>query len=391
MTPSVDLAWPDIDGRLHHRSVSSADLGPVVDSITISGKDLGWPGLTETVHPAPDPVGLISPWRSGGEVRLCRLVDASGRHAPVCSRSVLGRAIERAASLGGAELVMAAEVEFMLRRGAGGEPVYPYIENYGIVAGAPYEPILRAIRDLHFGPVRVTASNPEYGPGQFEVNLSHGPALAAADAVALLRSHAEEIASANGLVADFAAKPGADLSGNGLHVHQSLWSQGSNRFWSDGLSAEARFYLGGLLASLGELAAVGSPSEDAYLRREVGSFCPTVVSWDGDNRTVAVRALADSEPATRLEQRDAAADANPYLVFAGQIHAGLEGIEGELDPGPRTTGNAYERDDLPQLPMGLGEALARLQASDLAIKVLGEDAHASLCAVLSGRVRSTVR
>jgi len=201
----------------------------------------------------------------------------------------------------------------------------------------------------------------------------------------------KELARAHGLVADFAAKPREDLSGNGLHVHQSLWSRSRNRFWSDGLSAEAMAYLGGLLASLCELAAIGSPSEDAYLRREVGSFCPTVVSWDGDNRTVAIRALADSEAATRLEQRDAAADANPYLVFAGQVHAGLDGIDHDADPGERTTGDAYARDDLPRVPAELGQSLALLEESDLAVRILGSDVHQSFCAALEARVRSTVR
>ena len=390
MSSAVDLAWPDFDGRLRHESVSEETIRPVVDSIALTGEELGWLALDETVHPAPDPSPFPSPWNPGRQARLCRLVRSDGSPAAACSRTVLARAVHRCAS-GGVEPVMAAEVEFMLRRDEGGEPVYPFIENYGIAAGAPYEPILGAVRDLDFGPVRVTASNPKYGPGQFEVNLSHGPALAAADAVALLRSHTEELASARGLFADFAAKPGPELSGNGLHVHQSLWSQGRNRFWAEGLSSEAHGYLGGLLESLRELAAIGSPTEDAYQRREVGSFCPTVVSWDGDNRTVAVRALADSESATRLEQRDAAADANPYLVFAGQIHAGLDGIEAGVDPGPRTTGNAYERDDLPVVPAGLAEAGRLLEGSETAVRALGVEAHASFCAVVSGRIGSPAR
>ncbi|MCB0877239.1 MAG: glutamine synthetase [Solirubrobacterales bacterium] len=390
MSESVDIAWPGFDGRLRHETVAADELGTIMGSIALTGEELGWPGLSAVCHPAPDPAGVPSPWHPGREARLCRLVDATGRPDAGCSRSALARAVDRAASVG-AEPVMAAEVEFLLRRGADGDPVYPYIENYGIVAGAPYEPILGAVRALGFGPVRVTASNPEYGPGQFEVNLSHGPALAAADAVALLRSHAEGLARSRGLEADFSAKPGAELSGNGLHVHQSLWSHGRNRFWSDGLSAEGRAYLGGLLASLRELAAIGSPTEEAYLRRESGSFCPTVVTWDGDNRTVAIRALADAEPATRLEQRDAAADANPYLVFAGQIHAGLDGIDADTDPGPRTRGNAYARDDLPAVPTGLAEAFELFEASALAVRVLGCNAHESFCTALSDRVGSATR
>lgn len=387
MSEPVDIAWPDIEGRLHHVTVAADDATGVIDSVGLTGDDLGWDGLTDVIHPLPDRSALMSPWNAGRQVRLCRLVDDEGAPAPACSRSTLLRATDRAAAAGGRP-IMAAEVEFVLRNGDDGEPVYPHIENYGIVAGAPYEKVMRAVRSLSFGETRVTASNPEYGPGQFEINLSHGPALSAADAVSLLRSHVEELSRGHGLVADFAAKPREDLSGNGLHVHQSLWAEdGSNRFWSDGLSADAMAYLGGLLGSLVDLAAIGSPTEDAYRRREVGSFCPTVVSWGGDNRTVAVRALDESEGATRLEQRDAAADANPYLTFAGQIQAGLDGVESGADPGERTTGNAYVRDDLPRIPVGLGEALRSLERSELAVRVLGAEAHGSFCRALAGRVR----
>ena len=135
-----------------------------------------------------------------------------------------------------------------------------------------------------------------------------------------------------------------------------------------------------------ELAALGSPSEDAYLRRENGSFCPTVVSWGGDNRTVAVRALADDEPATRVEQRDAAADANPYLVLAGQLRAGLRGMAAGSDPGEAITDNAYDHHELPALPTDLDSALALLRSSDLGREVLGERGHAAFLATIHERV-----
>jgi glutamine synthetase len=387
MSISIDLAWPDIDGNLCHRAVAGDGAGPRLE---VDPAQLGWRGLAGPVRPVPDGPPLPSPWGRDRTVRLCRLVTADGEPSPACTRSVLARAIEHATGQG-ATPVMAAELELLLRRSPGGEPVYSFIENYGIVAGEPYEPIMRRIRALRFGHVRVTASNPEYGPGQFEINLSHGPAMAAADAICLLRAHAAELAAEAGLVADVTAKPGSELSGNGLHVHQSLWDDDRNRFWADGLSAAGRGYLGGLLRFMPELAALGSPSEDAYLRREVGSFCPISVSWGGDNRTVAVRALSESEDATRLEQRDAAADANPHLLMAGQLRAGLVGMEHALDPGPATTGNAYERDDLPRLPKGLGEAVALLEESELASCLLGRRGHAAFCEAVGGRVRSAAR
>lgn len=383
MSELIDLAWPDVDGRLHHQPVAAAEVG--ANEIEIEPATLGWVGLEGPLRPVPDGPGFRSPWNPGSEARLCFLADGDGERSAACTRTILARALSAAEAIG-ASPVMAAEVELLLRSAPGGEPVYPFIENYGIAAGAPYEPIMRRLRALRFDSVRVTASNPEYGPGQFEINLSHGPAMAAADAVCLLRSWGETAAADAGLVADFSAKPGADLSGNGLHVHQSLWRGDRNVFWEGGLSAAGRSYMAGLLDAMAELAALGSPSEDAYLRREDGSFCPTVVCWGGDNRTVAVRALEDSEGATRVEQRDAAADANPYLIFAGHLQAGLRGIETGADPGPATTGNAYERRELPLLPTDLGTALDLLERSELGRATLGAETHAALLATLRGRV-----
>ncbi|MCC6791725.1 MAG: glutamine synthetase [Thermomicrobiales bacterium] len=383
MSELVDIAWPDIDGRLQFESVAAAEANAA--ELEIDPAELGWVDLGGPLRPLPDGPRVESPWNPGRAAQLCVLVERDGGRSAACTRTVLARAIAAADAIG-LRPVMAAEVELLLRDSPGGEPVYPNIDHYGIVAGAPYEPIMRRLRGLRFESVRVTASNPEYGPGQFEINLSHGPAMTAADAVCLLRAWSETTAAAAGLVADFSAKPGAELSGNGLHVHQSHWRGDRNAFWEDGLSAAGRSYLAGLLDGMPELAALGSPSEDAYRRREDGSFCPTAVCWGGDNRTVAVRALDGSEGATRLEQRDAAADANPYLTFAGQLQAGLRGIERGADPGPATSGNAYDRDDLPQLPTDLGTALDLLERSDLGRVTLGADSHAALVATLRERV-----
>lgn len=383
MSELVDIAWPDLDGRLRFESVRDAEASAA--ELEIDPVELGWADLTEPLRPVPNGPRIESPWNPGRAAQLCFLVDRAGERSAACTRTILARALAAADRIG-RRPVMAAEVELLLRTRPGGEPVYPNIDHYGIVAGAPYEPVMRRLRALRFESVRVTASNPEYGPGQFEINLSHGPAMAAADAVCVLRSWSETTAAAEGLVADFSAKPGDELSGNGLHVHQSLWCGDRNAFWDGGLSAAGRSYLAGLLEGMSELAALGSPSEDAYLRREDGSFCPTVVCWGGDNRTVAVRALDGSEGATRLEQRDAAADANPYLIFAGQIQAGLRGIERGADPGAATTGNAYDDDELHRLPTDLGVALELLESSDLGRVTLGTDTHAALLATLRGRV-----
>ncbi|MBN8868665.1 MAG: hypothetical protein J0H66_02145 [Solirubrobacterales bacterium] len=378
----VDLSAPDRSGRLRYFSVPASGGVEAAASIRVDPAALGWDGLDGPLTLEPDEHGHVSPLDSRREVRLCRLLGPDGGLSPACTRSVLDRALGEAAGLGH-EVIAAGEIECYLLDPEDRSPVYESIENYGIVAGAPYEGIMRQVRALGPAGVPVMASNPEYGGGQFEINLHHGPALAAMDAVALLRSYVGAIAARHGLLASFVAKPAPDLSGSGLHVHQSLWGPDGNMFWDgQGLSRAGRGYLAGLLNGIAELAPLGSSTTISYTRRTDGSFCPMNVSWGGDNRTLAVRVLDEDENATRIEQRDAAADANPYLVLAGQLKAGLDGMTGNLEPPPETEGNAYANRDLPPLPRTLPDALDLFRGSDLAISVLGEEAHSAYCAIL---------
>jgi glutamine synthetase len=104
------------------------------------------------------------------------------------------------------------------------------------------------------------------------------------------------------------------------------------------------------------LALFGCPTPNAYHRRTDLSFAPTVICWGRDNRTLAVRAIEGDPSSTRVEQRDASADCNVYLTFAGQFAAGLDGIDRALDPPDPVEGNAYERVGLPRVPRTFLEA-----------------------------------
>ena len=199
--------------------------------------------------------------------------------------------------------------------------------------------------------IPIEASNPEYSGGQVEVNIEYGPALAAADRATLMRSLVRVLARKAGMNVTFMAKPWTDEAGNGMHVHQSLWRDTRNAFSEgDGLSQVARHYAAGLLSRIREYALLGSPTPNAYHRRSDHTFAPTRVCWGADNRTLAVRAITDRPKSTRLEQRDAAADCNVYLALAGQIAAGLEGVREHREPPPPAVGDAYAREDLPDLP-----------------------------------------
>jgi glutamine synthetase len=379
----LDCVWVDRHGRPRVVAAPETDVDDALGTVRITAREAGWDIDGRLLRLAPDVASRRpSPWDPRRDVVLCDLLDLDGTPSDLCPRVVLKRALSRAVDAG-YRVVAAAEVEFHLTDDDG-EPVSRRIDNYGIVEGAGFEDILRDVRALDDAGVPVTATNPEYGGAQFEVNLRHEDALQAADAVTLLRSWIGVAARRGGLRATFAAKPWPDGSGSGLHLHQSLWRGDANAFFdAGGLSREGEGYLAGLLGGITELTPLGSPTPSAYRRRSDGSFCPTAVCWSGDNRTVAVRVLTEEEAATRIEQRDAAANANAHLALAGQLTAGLRGIEQGLVPPAAVRGNAYGRRDLPTLPRTLHEALDAFAVSSLAVSVLGKEARDTLIAALT--------
>src|SRR6056297_299454 len=179
----------------------------------------------------------------------------------------------------------------------------------------PRQPLLRAVaacRQAGFEP-RLAA--------ELEINLRHAPALEAADHALLLRGMVKQAARRVGLEATFMAKPFAEESGNGFHLHHSLWRDGRNVFAEGGrLSDLGRAYLGGLQGAMREGSLVGSTHPNAYRRRRRYSYAPTEPNWGVDNRTVALRVIEgegpDDDDPVRVEERTAAADCNPYLLAA---------------------------------------------------------------------------
>jgi glutamine synthetase len=381
----TDVTWIDLLGR--PRAIRTpTDLVDeplrVPRSAVLAGYG-GYPSVEGELLAVPDlDTFRIPPWSEAPAVVMADLREQDGSESPLCSRTTLKR-ILAAAALDGFEISAAAELEFFLINPATREPIYPEIENYSITKGAETEAVLRRVRnELREMNIPVEASNPEYSGGQVEVNLTHGAALEAADAATLLRTLARAIAREEGLDATFMAKPWTDQAGNGMHVHQSLWNDGKSVFHDRGhLSEKARSYLAGLLTRLAEFALFGCPSPNAYHRRTDLSFAPTVVCWGGDNRTVAVRSIEGNESSTRVEQRDASADCNVYLTFAGQFAAGLEGIRQHQTPPAPVAGNAYGRDDLELVPTTFLEAFDRLEGG-VAGELLGKETVQAYLAVL---------
>ncbi len=346
----------------------------------------GYPDMVAVPDPA---TARDVPWQHRTALVLCDFVHRDGATVPISPRDLLRRVVTRARGMGFEPLV-GIELEFYLLLESPASLAVKRPEQltavderpsvYGVLAGSRHEPFTRRLREslLALG-LPVGACNPEAGPGQFELNLRHAPALAAADQALLLKTAVKEIAAQEGLTATFMAKPRSDWPGNSCHLHLSLLADRRHVFHDpgapDGASPEMRSFIGGLLASMAELTAVMAPTPNSYRRLGPYSWAATTATWGVDNRSAGLRAVGDDASTRRVEHRQAGGDANPYLATAAALAGGLHGIEegcGAPDPSP---GDLYAlpAGALPELPRSLGEATDRLEASELAREWLGAD------------------
>ncbi|SDD28521.1 gamma-glutamylmethylamide synthetase [Sphingomonas sp. YR710] len=217
--------------------------------------------------------------------------------------------------------------------------------------------------------------------GQFEMNWLYDTALVTADRHAFFKYMAKSIAEKHGLRATFMPKPFTNLTGNGCHMHVSLWRGAENVFEdgtsAQGLSAMALGFIGGVLHSAEALAAICNPTVNSYKRINAprtlsgATWSPNSISWTGNNRTHMIRVPEGD----RFELRLADGATNPYLLPAAVLAAGLDGIANGRDPGKRLDINMYTEahlaSDVRKLPLNLLDALRALEASTVLGEALG--------------------
>lgn len=332
--------------------------------------DNGYPDFH--MFPMTRPVSL--PWEPGVAMCMGRAEGMDHKPVPIDPRQVLVRQVERAAAMG-IEVNVGAELEFYLLDPETKQPRDQGIDVYGLNRAAEMEHVLGPIRQqINEAGIPIEQSNPEYAPGQVEVNIRYGTALESADRVVMFRSLVKQLAAAHGYLATFMAKPFFEQSGNGFHAHYSLWKDGRNLL-SDGgkLNETGRHFVGGVQKRMAEAAVFGSPTPNGYKRRAPYTFCPINTTWGIDNRTVGIRIIEGSDSSVRVEKRDAGADANPYLLMATDIAAGLDGIEQKIEPTPMTTGNGYEDADAAPIPTDLATAVELARGSDWLKSLMSEE------------------
>jgi len=331
----------------------------------------------------PDPASLIQlPWKK--EVGwLAANVTMAGKPVEQAPRNVLRRLVDRAAAQG-LEMRTGVEPEFFLVHPDGmsvadladrqSKPCYDQVtlmRRYDIITE-----ICDAMESLGWGPYQ---NDHEDANGQFEMNWAYGPALQTADRHAFFKYMVRSIAERHGMRATFMPKPFSDLTGSGCHAHISLWRDGLNTFARAddpmGLSASAYHFVGGLLSHAEALCALTNPVVNSYKRINApptvsgASWSPSTISWGGNNRTHMIRVPAPG----RVEYRLADGAANPYLLQAGLLAAGLDGIDRRLDPGAPLDRNMYtDAAGARRLPLNLLDAIRAFGASTTLCESLGQ-------------------
>jgi glutamine synthetase len=393
----VLLAIVDMDGRLQGKRLTATHFLDVVahegaegcnyllavdvDMDTVDGYEMSsWSRGYGDFAMRPDMDTLRPlPWLEGTVLVMADIEWHDGSEVVASPRQILRRQLARLAERGWQALA-GTELEFILfndsyesawRKGYRDlEPANLYNVDYSLLGTARVEPLIRRIRNSMAGAgMTVENSKGECNLGQHEINFRYDNALATADAHAIYKNGAKEIAAQEGRSITFIAKWN-EHEGNSCHIHCSLAdADGASVFAADRGIFDR--FLAGQLAALRELTLFFAPQVNSYKRFAEGSFAPTAVAWGEDNRTCALRVVGHGQ-ALRVENRLPGADVNPYLALAAMIAAGLHGIDSELELEPALEGNAYESDK-PRVPHTLYAARDLFADSQLAREAFGQE------------------
>ncbi len=406
---TVLAVFPDMYGRLMGKRITgSFFLEEVADSgmhacdyllacdmemdVIPGYKYTSWETGYGDFHCVPDLATLRrAAWLPKTALVLCDLFDHHQEPVEVSPRRMLQRQIERAREagftvLGGTEIELYVFDDSFAEARAKSyhdlRPMGTYNEDYHILQGTKEDELIGGIRRaLEQSGVPVEFSKGEAGLGQQEINLRYCEVLTQADRNVLYKHAAKEIAWAQGKSLTFMAKWDEKHTGSSAHVHVSLWDKdGNNAFPGDhktgpvDASDTFRWFLGGWLRHARALAACWAPYVASYKRYQARSWAPTAIAWSYDNRTAGFRVVGRG-PSLRIECRIPGADANPYILYAAAIAAGLDGIENRIEPPEIFRGDLYSAQELPRVPTTLREAIAELEQSDLAKRAFGEDVY----------------
>jgi glutamine synthetase len=386
------VSFVDLFGTMRAKIVPAT----AIDAISKSGAGFAgfavWFDMTPA-HPdilaMPDPDSVIQlPWKPEVAWVTGDLI-MDGKAVEQNPRQVLKRVITKAAAQG-YELKSGVECEYFLIQPDGkaisdaadiqAKPCYDQqalMRRYDVIAE-----ICDNMIALGWRPYQ---NDHEDANGQFEMNWEYDSALKTADRHAFFKYMVKSIAEKHGLRATFMPKPFPHLTGNGCHAHLSLWSSttGKNLFEDAegelGLSAMGYHFVAGVMHAAEALAAITNPTVNSYKRLNApptlsgATWSPNTITYAGNNRTHMIR-IPD---AGRFELRLADGAANPYLLQAALLVAGLDGMKNKRDPGKRLDIDMYAEGhtvkNARRLPLNLLDALRALDQSTVLREGLGDE------------------
>lgn len=384
---TIEIGFGDINGVLRGKSIPARYfLKNIHQGFEFSNAPFAWDiqcGVYEDIEDGEFSSGLSDiiampilstlkkvPWREKTAFLLCEIRNVQRECLEIDPREVLKRVVARANRLGYRPII-GLELEFYLLD-ENKKPIFNDTQCYSLYRGGEKNYIVREMnKALEVQGIHIESFHVEHGASQFEVVIECGDALDMADQLILIKHTIKEVARSHGLVATFMPKPWSKAQGSGLHVHQSLWdlNQQVNYFEKDTEVTEG--YLAGLLNNIRELTVLGAPSINAYKRFDNQEFMPTQVTAAENNREVAVRSLLARGNASRMEYRLGASDANPYLIIASCLAAGINGLENKLFISKNIEGQSYvKRAHL--VPLSLEESLGLFENSRIASEYFGE-------------------
>ena len=389
----IRLQFTDMFGTLKNVAITSSQLEKAMNNeCMFDGSSIeGFVRIEESdmyLHPDLDTF-CIFPWRpQQGKVAriICDIYTHENKPFEGDPRYILRKAVEDAAAMG-YRFDVGPECEFFLfNQDEDGQPTTISTERAGYFDLGPIDlgenarrDMVLTLEDMGF---EIEASHHEVAPAQHEIDFRYDEALKTADNIMTFKLTVKTIAKRHGMFASFMPKPKYGINGSGMHVNMSLWKDGKNIFADPegelGLSKEAYWFIGGLMKHMKGMTAITNPLINSYKRLVPGYEAPIYIAWSSTNRSPLIRIPVSRGDSTRVELRCPDPAANPYLVLAVCLEAGLDGIRNQIEPPAAITENVFEMRlaqktelGIDSLPKDLEEALDEFEKDTYIKEVLG--------------------
>ena len=391
----IRLQFTDIFGTLKNIAITSSQLEKALDNkCMFDGSSVeGFVRIEESdmyLYPDYDTFEIF-PWRpqQGKVARLiCDVYTPDGKPFEGDPRWILKKTIKEANDLG-YRFDVGPECEFFLfHTDDNGLPTTLSHEKAGYFDLGPNDlgenirrDMVLTLEDMGF---EIEASHHEVAPAQHEIDFKYDEALKTADNIQTFKMTVKTIAKRHGLYATFMPKPKFGISGSGMHINMSLATEEGKNIFADengkiGLSDDAYHFIGGIIKHARGMSAITNPLVNSYKRLVPGYEAPVYIAWSAKNRSPLIRIPASRGNGTRVELRNPDPTANPYLVLALCLAAGLDGIKNKIEVTESVDCNIYEMTPgerraagIENMPADLKEAVDCLVADEFLCSVLGE-------------------